>query len=236
MSDGRDPESQRKSERVTLALEIHYRSAGSFLVTFSVNLSRGGLFVETQTPLAAGTPIELRIFTPDSDTIALAGTVAWVRTPEQARAGQPPGMGIAVSTPEERYGVLVDDIATRFAGLKVLVALGAGQSKTRAVLHRHLASIVSCHLTDVEIAPRIQVSQKDFDLAVVDMDADASDELVARLRGGASAVPVIALGRWEESRSRAIELGAADALPALPGFPELRASVLRTLTQPTTVR
>jgi hypothetical protein len=187
-------------------------------------------------PLPAGTPIDLRIFTPDAEAISLSGTVAWVRTQEQARPGQPPGMGIAVSTPEDRYGVLVDDIATRFAGLKVLVALSAGQAKTRAVLHRHLGSIVACQLTDLEIAPGIHVSQREFDLAIVDADADASEELIRRLRTGNAAVPVIALGRWDESRRRAVDLGAADALPALPGFPELRASVLRTLTQPATVR
>ena len=68
------------------------------------------------------------------------------------------------------------------------------------------------------------------------LDDESSEDMVRRLRDGGKGVPVIALGRWEESRERGKALGASDGLPALPGFPELRTAVLRTLTQPEAVK
>lgn len=229
-------ESQRRSERLTLALEIEYRSAGSFLVTYSVNLSRGGLFIETDAPLPTGTPLDLRLRAPQTEPIALKGVVAWARLPEHGKPGQPPGMGIQVTTPEDRYGTLVDAMASRFAGIKLLLALPTARSKLRAVLHRHLASILACRVTDVEIAPGLRVSHKDFDLALVEADDGLGERLIESLRAGPAPLPVIGLSRWDSARTRARQLGAAEVLPALPSFSELRAAVIRLLTLPSAIK
>lgn len=224
----------RRSERIQVALEIRYRSAGAFLVSYSVNLSKGGLFIETTTPLPPGQSIDLRVLTPEEETIELQGVVAWVRTQEESSPGDPPGMGIQVQTPEETYGLLVDHMASKFAGLKILLALGPGQDRTRAVVKRHLAAIVACAVIDVEDAFYPQ-DDGQFDLALVNLDWLEAEEIVGRIRDGNRPVPLIALGATGISRRRGASLGAIVALDAPPSFSDLRAAVLQALTRPESI-
>ncbi|MCG5054908.1 MAG: TIGR02266 family protein [Myxococcales bacterium] len=224
----------RRSERIRVALEIRYRSAGAFLVSYSVNLSHGGLFIETETPLPQGDRIDLKLLTPKEQTIELSGVVAWVRGPNQASPGEPPGMGISVETPEESYGVLIDDMASKFSGLKVLLALGPGQDRARAVLKRHMAAIVACKVVDVDDAYYPQDDAL-FDLALVNLDWIEGEDVVGRIRDGQRPVPLIALGHSTASRRRGNSLGALASLDNPPSFSELRASVIAALTRPESV-
>lgn len=224
----------RKSERIQVALEIRYRSAGAFLVSYSVNLSKGGLFVETTTPLPPGQRIDLRVLTPEEQTIELEGVVAWVRSAADASPGDPPGMGISVNTPEETYGLLVDQMASKFSGLKVLLALGPGQERTRAVVKRHLGAIVACKVVDVDDAYYPQ-DDGQFDLALVNLDWLEAEDVVGRVREGQRPVPLIALGHSSVSRRRGANLGAVASLENPPAFSDLRAAVLQALTRPESI-
>ena len=58
---------RRAHERVRLSLEVAYRSTGSFLISYTVDLSRGGLFVHTADPGPVGSSLELRIAIPGVD-------------------------------------------------------------------------------------------------------------------------------------------------------------------------
>jgi uncharacterized protein (TIGR02266 family) len=224
----------RRSDRVHLALEIQYRSAGAFLMSYSVNLSKGGLFIETENPLPVGAPIDLALKTPNEETIALSGVVAWVRSTHDPESGQPPGMGIQVHTPEERYGAMVDRIASRFDGIKILLALGPGPARHRAMLHRLLGAVLTCTVIDIE-DPFYSQDDSSFDLAVISVDWVQGEQVLARLRDGQSQVPVIALGRAAGTRDRATELGAAAVLENPPVFPDLRAAVIACLARPASV-
>ena len=232
MTQPTEKQHARKNERIRVALEIRYRSAGAFLVSYSVNLSKGGLFIETSTPLPRGDRINLKLLTPEQQTIELSGVVAWVRT--EAAGNEPPGMGIEVDTPEESYGLLVDEMASKFAGITVLLALGPGQDRTRAVVKRHLAAIVSCHVVDVDDAFYPQ-ENKAFDLAVINLDWLDSEEVVGRVLEGEQPVPLIALGHSSASRRRGDELGAIAALDNPPTFSDLRSAVISALTRPESV-
>ena len=232
MTETNDKQHARKNERIQVALEIRYRSAGAFLVSYSVNLSKGGLFIETSTPLPAGDRISLKLLTPDEQTIELTGVVAWVR--HDATATEPPGMGIEVDTPEDSYGLLVDEMASRFSGITVLLALGPGQDRTRAVVKRHVAAIVSCTVVDIDDAFYPQ-DNKAFDVAVVNLDWLDSDEVVSRLCEGAQPVPLIALAHSPASRRRGEELGAIASVDNPPTFSELRAAVIAALVRPESV-
>ncbi len=234
MTSSDDKQHARKNERIQLALEIRYRSAGAFLVSYSVNLSKGGLFIETKTPLQPGQSIDLRVLTPEEQTIELSGVVAWVRTAADSSPGDPPGMGISVQTPEETYGLLVDQMASRFSGIKVLLALGPGQDRTRAVVKRHLDAIVACKVVDVDDAFYPQ-DDGQFDLAIVNLDWLEAEDVVGRVREGKRPVPLIALGHSHASRARGGSLGAVAGLENPPSFSDLRSAVMAALTQPESV-
>jgi len=214
-----------------MALEIRYRSAGAFLMSYSVNLSRGGLFIETQTPLAPGSELDLKLNTPEEETLHLRGQVAWVRTVAESEPGAPPGMGISVQTPEDRYGDLIDRIASHFHGIRVLLAVGKDHARNRAMLHRHLSAVVSCTIQDLESPPEtLDASQ--FDLAVIDLDWKPGHDSFERLNQSDNKSPLVALSRLPKNRNRALARGAHAALESPPSFPDLRAAIISALATP----
>jgi uncharacterized protein (TIGR02266 family) len=227
----------RKTPRVPIALEIDYRSAGAFLVAYSMNLSKGGIFVETNAPLPMGTVVGLRLHAPNTSPCELRGTVTWLR-PEATGPGQPAGMGIVIDGTTERYGAVVDEIAFSFTGIRIL--LGTGESAPRAILARYLRSILACEIVDLDYAAGIAAVTGDIDLAVIDLDSSgpAGADMVQSLRfhPRASTAPIIALGQLERDRLLAHEHGADEVLPNPPLFAELQASVIRCIAKPTAVR
>lgn len=225
----------RRSERIPVALEIEYRSAGAFLVAYATNLSRGGLFLETGTPLPVGTRIGLRLRAPDATAIDLTGIVAWVR-PASVSEGHAPGMGIEFETPESAYGPVVDQIAARFAGIKILVA--TGEPAPRALLHRYLRSILACEILESEEGRPFPAAAKKLDLVVVDMDSSGARaaEILSALRAESRSIPIIALAQNDADRRRAASLGADETVPSPPTFGDLQAAVIRTLSRPSAVR
>lgn len=236
MSDPSKPGPEhRSSERIHLALEIGYRSAGAFLVSYSVNLSRGGLFVESKSPAPIGTMLELHLHAPDEPPLALRGQVAWVRYPGDATPDAPPGMGIALQTLEERYGALIDRIASRFQGIRILLALGAGHERARQMLHRHLAAIVACQVDDLDDPFADLGPYGEHDLALINLDWNAGEQTLVHLRDGLRQLPILALSRNPAVREHALALGATRALASPPGFPELRTAVIATLARPSSV-
>jgi len=240
------PAKDRRSERIPVALEVEYRSAGAFLIAYSTNLSKGGLFLETEALQAVGTRMAIRLRAPDTSAIELEGVVAWVRGPEAARGGrvsghgevQPVGMGIELTTPEARYGTVVDQIVMRFSGIKILV--GAGEPAPRAILHRYLRSILACEIIEADGAHQASPAAWQADLAVVDLDSlgPRADDLVRRVRTDprSADIPVIALATQPRDRQRGADLGADELIPNPPVFADLQAAVIRTLARPSAVR
>lgn len=90
--------SQREAPRVALRLSVHYGIGDEErqLQEYSINVSTGGLFIETADPPAASTPLRLEFFLPGQERpIRCLGRVAWLN----AEAGQqnpqlPKGMGV----------------------------------------------------------------------------------------------------------------------------------------------
>jgi uncharacterized protein (TIGR02266 family) len=222
---------------VSVALEIEYRSAGAFLVAYSTNLSKGGLFIETGAPLPVGTALSLRLRLPEGTTMDVDGVVAWIRA-RPSDDGRPPGMGIELGTPDERYGTVVDQIVARFSGIQIL--LGTGEAAPRATLNRYLRSILACEIVEVEDTRQLEAAAPRLDLAVVDMDSSGArgEHLLRRLREGPErdSLPIIALAHNEADRQRAAELGADETVPNPPTFADLQAAVIRCLARPSAIR
>jgi len=239
----------RCHERVALALEVEYRSAGAFLVAYSANLSKGGMFVETEEPLPVGTEISMRFAVPgEEESIDVIGVVAWVQAWRTARL--PRGMGLRFEQLDERYGEAIDRIVSSFLGLRVLV-MSADRS-SRGQLARSLSTIVGSaeivEASDSDSAERLLA--RDCDLLIVELLSGLEDVLDSNRNAvdvGSSAdalvcvrlakarqppVPVLALSADEPRRQLARELGADLTLSSPPPFPELQTAIVRLLGKP----
>lgn len=91
------PVTERKSPRYTARLRVQYGlDSQTLLADYSVNLSTGGLFIETVSPLPVGTPLVIEFILPaNGAVIECQGKVAWVNHPEMLKNPSfPSGMGL----------------------------------------------------------------------------------------------------------------------------------------------
>jgi len=91
---------QRSYVRVPLEVEVSLSSDSHFYAGLTGDISRGGLFVATYTPLRPGDTVMLR-FTLLDEVIEVEGVVRWRR---EAADHSPPGVGVAFRelSPRER--------------------------------------------------------------------------------------------------------------------------------------
>src|ERR1700677_392423 len=82
-----DTDNKRGGERVTINKE--FESFDAFIQEYVTNISRTGVFIKSQTPLAIGTRVNLRftVIMDDIETIEGIGEVVRVEK-------DPPGMGV----------------------------------------------------------------------------------------------------------------------------------------------
>src|SRR5574338_732485 len=97
------------------AVQVEFRTASSFLVAYSVNLSRGGLFLETDADIPTGAMMTLDFSVPGGGTTSLNGVVAWHRSAAEAAEG-PPGIGIEFQDVAPQLGALIDRLVSSFHG------------------------------------------------------------------------------------------------------------------------
>jgi type IV pilus assembly protein PilZ len=92
MPEGSD--NKRRARRLQHELPVAYRSVGSFLTDWATDISQGGMFINTRTPLAVGTDVRILIQLPTIESpIGLNGKVTRVVRFDR-KAGEVPGMGI----------------------------------------------------------------------------------------------------------------------------------------------
>ncbi len=85
---------QRQANRLHHEILVAYRTMDGFITDWAVNISKGGLFVNTRSPLAVGSEIRLIVSLPSSAfPFDLQGKVTWVNEFDNA-ANLVPGMGI----------------------------------------------------------------------------------------------------------------------------------------------
>lgn len=215
---------------------VEFRSASSFLITYSLNLSRGGLFVETGHDLPLGTAIDVAFRIPGAGDVALAGVVAWRR--EAGSPDGPPGLGVEFTDISAQLGQVIDQLVAQFHGISILVL--ATDSKDRASLTRLVKSIAASATTlqasDAAVAETLVT--EDLDLMVIDVDGDP-EGAIATLRLAktlGSPVPAIALASTKRLRDHARAAGADEMVGNPPAFEELQLAVMRALTKPAAVR
>jgi CRP/FNR family cyclic AMP-dependent transcriptional regulator len=87
--------SVRTQERVPKKLSVSYPDRNSFLKAYTSNISGGGLFIKTSSPLPQGEMILLKLQLPGiPDPLRIKCSVAWAKKKEEAKGTHPAGMGI----------------------------------------------------------------------------------------------------------------------------------------------
>jgi type IV pilus assembly protein PilZ len=88
------PTPARRAERLQHELLVAYRTVDGFITDWAVNISRGGIFINTRNPLSVGRVVRLIISLPDAAfPFDLTGRVIRVQ-PHDPQSDQMSGMGI----------------------------------------------------------------------------------------------------------------------------------------------
>ena len=228
--------SEREYDRMPYSVQVEFRTASSFLVAYSVNLSRGGIFLETEQEVPSGALLGLDFQVPGAGLLHLVGVVAWRRGQESPDG--PPGLGIEFQDVAPQLGSTIDKLVSSFHGVQILLLSGDRQDRT--TLARSIKSIISTaevlQAADVAVAATLLTS--DIDVAVVDLDFDTEGAL-AILRAAKNVtppVPTIAITQSAKLREYARTAGADEIATNPPPFGELQVVLVRALSKPVSVR
>ncbi len=86
----------RRDPRFDAAIKIEYPSANAFIAEYTRSISRGGMFVRTDSPRLVGTELSFALRIPRQDEpLFLRGRVAWTTSLDDVTAGREPGMGVS---------------------------------------------------------------------------------------------------------------------------------------------
>jgi type IV pilus assembly protein PilZ len=102
------PQDTRSDPRVSMLVKVRYCIPGGKRIdSRAVGIGVGGMFIETASPLAVGTAIELQFALPDrpEEWLEVTGTVAWV-CPKADQYTLSPGMGV-------RFGEVSTEVRVR---------------------------------------------------------------------------------------------------------------------------
>lgn len=83
---------QRQEQRMPIELKVEYKRLNTFLSDYTKNISTGGTFIKTKTPLEVGTQFVFKLYVPSIEApVEILGIVKWISDRDE---GQGPGMGI----------------------------------------------------------------------------------------------------------------------------------------------
>ena len=157
-----------RSPRVAAPLEVRFRTTGQFLVSYCLNLSRGGLFVTTERPLPVGALVTLDFHVPGlPERAQLEARVRWVR--DRPDESGPPGMGLQIERIDEVLGDHIDQIVARATPIRIDLVGRAD----RAWRHMEalVRSLVTCDTRRHAMHPGVEQHIAGADLLLLDVDA-----------------------------------------------------------------
>jgi uncharacterized protein (TIGR02266 family) len=227
----------REHSRMPYAVQVEFRTASSFLVAYSVNLSRGGLFLETDAEIPTGAMMTLDFSVPNAGTATLNGVVMWRRGIEQAAEG-PPGIGIEFQDVAPHLGALIDQLVVGFRGVQMLVLSGDRQDRTS--LARSIKSIISTaeitQAADTNVADSVIAPEIDVVIVDIDFDFEGGLSIIRKAKSLNPPVPAVALTANAAHREQAIAAGADEVIGNPPPFAELQIVLVRALGKPLAIR
>ncbi len=218
------------------AVQVEFRTASSFLVAYSMNLSRGGMFLETDADIPTGALMTLDFSVPGVGTTSLNGAVAWRRGFEES-AG-PPGIGVEFQDVAPQLGTLIDRLVTGFHGVHVLLLSGDRQDRT--TLARNIKSIIATaeitQAADASVAATVLSGELDIAIVDVDFDVDGGIKTIQTAKAQTPPVPVIAITSNSAYRELAAAAGADELIANPPAFTDLQLVLVRALAKPVAIR
>jgi type IV pilus assembly protein PilZ len=99
-SEGPPGEDRRGQDRAPVTLRVDYKRLNTFFADYTKNISKGGTFIRTASPLAVGTEFVFVLTVPEPSLdhapirLELAGRVKWIVNEAEATLDKPAGMGI----------------------------------------------------------------------------------------------------------------------------------------------
>lgn len=224
-----DEAARRKQPRVAAPIRIRFRNAGQFLVAYCVNISRGGLFVSTQTPAAVGTSISIELEVPgESASAKVQAQVRWVRL--EATEEGPPGMGLSFEQVEEALGEQIDRTVARATPLRIDL-VGRTDRAWRHV-ESLVRSLVTCSTSRHQLELGVEALVGGADLVILDADGDPAIavELVQRVARQSDPPPLVCLCGARAVGVRQQLSSHARVLPTPVDKFDLQSTVLDALT------
>lgn len=104
---------QRRADRLHHELLVAYRTVDGFVTDWAVNISKGGIFINTRTPLAVGTLVRLIISLPDAKfPFDLTGKVMRVHEYDNS-TNLVPGMGLEFVDVDDEKRVRIERFVDR---------------------------------------------------------------------------------------------------------------------------
>ncbi|TMQ07931.1 MAG: hypothetical protein E6J90_16625 [Deltaproteobacteria bacterium] len=227
--------SERDHDRIPYTVLVEFRTASSFLVAYSMSLSRGGIFVETDWDVPTGMPLALDLHVPGAGPLQLVGTVAWRRGSDSPDG--PAGLGIELHDVPQ-LGSAIDKLVSSFRGVRVLLLSGDRQDRTS--LARSIKSIIStadiAQAADAASAAEQLTSEIDVAIVDVDFDPDGALTILRVARQLTPKVPTIAIAATPKLREWARVSGADELAANPPSFSELQIVLVRALSKPVSVQ
>ena len=99
--DDKPPDNRRKDERFNASLRVTYQSFKRFMIDYTANVSRGGMFIKTKSPYEPGMQIGLALQVPGLESpVRIVGRV--VHRKFDASGSEDPGIGIEFTDIDEK--------------------------------------------------------------------------------------------------------------------------------------
>ncbi len=167
-------EEKRKSPRIPLKVQVKYKTPNAFLVDYSLNISKGGLFIGTEKPLPVGTSVEFQILFPNTrKPVKGAGEVMWLSA---GKSDEPLGMGVKFNELDAEGMATIEKIFRGFSGIKILIVDDA--AVMRRLLSFWLRKIIKCEITEASDGiDAISKLNEKFDLVITDLRMPRADGL-----------------------------------------------------------
>jgi type IV pilus assembly protein PilZ len=218
------------------SVHVEFRTASSFLVAYSINLSRGGLFLETDEDVPTGATVTLDLTVPTVGTTSLNGVVAWRRPPGDPSIG-PAGLGVEFADIAPALGSLIDRLVSGFRGVQVLLLSGDRQDRT--TLARNIKSIFSTaeitQAADASVAASVLTHEIDVAIVDIDFDLEGGLTILRAAQAQTPRVPTIAITANAGYREQAMLAGADELLGNPPPFSDLQVVLVRALGKPVAI-
>lgn len=225
----------RDFERAPGRLQVEFRSPTALLVAYTVNLSRGGMFIQCGNDLPPeGAVLDLEITLPDRSVVELQGVVTWQR-PESSENG-PRGVGVQFDSLAEELGEIVDKLVVGYSSISILVQ--CKDARDRKTLLRMIKSVIGT--AEVEFVNDFEEAtasiQKTTDLVIVDADESAGAAAnTVKLASSQHSIPTIALAKDPAVKEAIQGAGPKEILSNPPSSAALRRAILNLLSTPTRV-